>query len=90
MVTALAARLSVPIATLTMADIKQTLRKNTVSAAGVFGVPSLLINGELFWSVDGLDFAKAYLADPSILASGEMQRISPCRSPPQESEAARY
>ncbi|WP_293395390.1 2-hydroxychromene-2-carboxylate isomerase [Nevskia sp.] len=78
MVAALAARLSVPIAALTTADTKQILRTNTESAAaaGVFGVPTLLINGELFWGVDGLDFAKAYLADPSILASEEMQRIS--------------
>ncbi len=77
-IAALAARLSVPLETLNTAETKQTLRANTeqAAAAGVFGVPTLLIDGELFWGVDGMDFAQAYLADPSILATTEMRRIA--------------
>lgn len=77
-IAALAVRLSVPLEALNAVATKQTLRANTeqAAAAGVFGVPTLLIDGELFWGVDGMDFAQAYLADPSILATTEMRRIA--------------
>ncbi|MDP3293760.1 MAG: 2-hydroxychromene-2-carboxylate isomerase [Nevskia sp.] len=77
-IAALAARLSVPPEALNAVETKQTLRANTeqAAAAGVFGVPTLLIDGELFWGVDGMDFAQAYLVDPLILATAEMQRIA--------------
>lgn len=77
-IAALPARLSVPLEALNTVETKQTLRANTEQAAtaGVFGVPTLLIDGELFWGVDGMDFAQAYLADSSILATAEMQRIT--------------
>jgi len=57
--------------------VKATLKSNTEAAvaAGVYGVPTLMIDGEAFWGVDGTDFAKAYLAHPSILESEEMKRI---------------
>ena len=76
-VAALAERLALPMAALDAATTKQALRANTeaAAAAGVFGVPTLLIDGELFWGVDGMDFAKAFIADPTILASEEMRRI---------------
>lgn len=78
LVQTLAARLSVPMAALDAAETKQRLRANTETAvaAGVFGVPTLLIDGELFWGVDGMDFARAYLADPAILATDDMQRAA--------------
>jgi 2-hydroxychromene-2-carboxylate isomerase len=44
-------------------EIKQRLRLQTESAiqAGVFGVPSFVVDGEIFWGNDRLHFLKAYL-----------------------------
>jgi 2-hydroxychromene-2-carboxylate isomerase len=59
-------------------QVKERLRSNTDAAIaeGVFGVPTLVIGGELFWGADAIDFARAYLATPSILATDEMRRVS--------------
>lgn len=43
---------------------------------GVFGVPTLVVNGELFWGYDALDFAIHFLNDPAVLEDPEMQRVS--------------
>jgi 2-hydroxychromene-2-carboxylate isomerase len=58
-------------------EIKDALRKNTDEAAarGVFGVPSLVVDGEVFWGADAIDFAKAFLAERSVLRNAEMQRV---------------
>lgn len=58
-------------------SVKEALRKATdeAAAAGVFGVPTLVIDGERFWGADGLDFAKAFLRDPSVLRTPEMRRV---------------
>lgn len=45
-------------------------------ARGVFGVPTLVVNDELFWGADATQFAEAYIADPGILATREMQRAA--------------
>src|SRR3954465_6741046 len=52
-----------------LSAVKDQLRTNTEEAAarGVFGVPSLVIDGEVFWGGDAVDFAKAFLANPSVL-----------------------
>ncbi len=65
------------LAALGSPEVKDALRRNTEEAAsqGVFGVPSFVIGGEVFWGNDSIDFLKAWLADPSILASAEMRRI---------------
>jgi 2-hydroxychromene-2-carboxylate isomerase len=44
-------------------DVKQKLRLQTERAigAGVFGVPSFVVDGEIFWGTDRLHFLKAYL-----------------------------
>lgn len=44
-------------------EIKQRLRLQTEGAiqAGVFGVPSFVVDGEIFWGNDRLHFLKAYL-----------------------------
>jgi 2-hydroxychromene-2-carboxylate isomerase len=44
-------------------DVKQKLRLQTENAiaAGVFGVPSFLVDGEIFWGADRVHFLKAYL-----------------------------
>lgn len=58
--------------------VKAALRANTEAAAarGVFGVPTLEIDGELFWGVDGTDFALAFLDDPAILRTPAMVRLA--------------
>lgn len=57
--------------------LKAALRGATELAIqrGVFGVPSLVINGEVFWGCDAIDFAAAYIADPTVLVNDEMRRI---------------
>ena len=42
---------------------------------GVFGVPTLDVDGELFWGADSMDFLRALLADPSVVRNDEMQRL---------------
>jgi 2-hydroxychromene-2-carboxylate isomerase len=58
-------------------DVKDALRKNTDEAAakGVFGVPSFALDGEVFWGADSIGFLKAFLKDPTLLRSAEMQRL---------------
>jgi 2-hydroxychromene-2-carboxylate isomerase len=57
--------------------VKDDLRKNTEAAAarGIFGVPSFVANGEVFWGADAIDFVKAFLKDRSVLHNDEMRRI---------------
>lgn len=59
-------------------DVKDRLRQATEEAvtAGVFGVPSLVIDGEIFWGADAMAMALDYLADPTAFHSGEMARVS--------------
>ena len=58
-------------------EIKDTLRRNTEEAAalGVFGVPSFVAGGEVFWGNDSVEFFKAWLEDPALLSSPEMRRL---------------
>ena len=58
-------------------DVKNRLKSNTEEAIkrGVFGVPTLEIDGELFWGADAMDFAKAFLADPATVRNDEMRRL---------------
>jgi 2-hydroxychromene-2-carboxylate isomerase len=74
----LARSLEVDPASLSSSDIKEKLRSQTADAIakGLFGVPTLLIGGELFWGADAMDFAKAYIADASILETSEMKRVA--------------
>lgn len=59
------------------ATVKQTLRDNFEAAVadGVFGVPTLVINGELFWGEDATDFALATLHDPELLHDSTFHRL---------------
>jgi 2-hydroxychromene-2-carboxylate isomerase len=59
-------------------DAKAALRAATEEAvaAGVFGVPTLRIGAELFWGLDAVPMAEAYLEDPSLFARGEMARLA--------------
>lgn len=58
--------------------VKDALRLATEEAvaAGIFGVPSLLIDGEIFWGVDAMAMARDYLVAPERFLSGEMARVS--------------
>jgi 2-hydroxychromene-2-carboxylate isomerase len=55
---------------LTRDEVKRTLRDNTDAAiaAGAFGVPTLVIDGQLFWGADATDMARDYLRDPASFA----------------------
>ena len=57
--------------------IKDALRIETEQAVarGIFGVPTLIVDDELFWGADAMDFLEAYLADPGIVATEEMKRV---------------
>ncbi len=57
---------------------KDRLRANTDAAlaAGVYGVPTLQIGSELFWGLDALPMARAFLANPALFTSGEMARLA--------------
>jgi 2-hydroxychromene-2-carboxylate isomerase len=59
-------------------SVKDGLRQATEEAiaAGVFGVPSLLIDGEIFWGVDAMAMAQDYLAAPASFLTGEIGRAS--------------
>jgi 2-hydroxychromene-2-carboxylate isomerase len=74
----LLASLNVTRAQLTAPEVKSALRLETQGAVerGVFGVPTLAIDDELFWGADALGFVKAYLADPGMLGASEMQRLA--------------
>jgi 2-hydroxychromene-2-carboxylate isomerase len=58
-------------------ETKDALRKNTDEAAarGVFGVPSFVIDGEVFWGADAIEFVKAFIADRSVVRNEEMRRV---------------
>jgi 2-hydroxychromene-2-carboxylate isomerase len=57
--------------------VKELLRRNTEEAiaAGVFGVPTVSVDGNLFWGEDSLPMLHAYLADRTLFDSEEMRRI---------------
>jgi 2-hydroxychromene-2-carboxylate isomerase len=59
-------------------EVKDKLRANTerAIAAGVFGVPTILVDGMAFWGDDATDMALDYLRDPARFTSGEMARVA--------------
>lgn len=56
-------------------EVKAELRRNTEEAiaAGVFGVPTLVIEGKLFWGNDATAMALDYLADPAPFRRDDAQ-----------------
>jgi 2-hydroxychromene-2-carboxylate isomerase len=58
-------------------EIKEKLHENGRRAveAGVFGVPTFVYDGVVFWGADETDFLLDVLADPGLLTGPEMQRI---------------
>jgi 2-hydroxychromene-2-carboxylate isomerase len=75
--TRLCAELGVGEERLSSLQVKEALKKATDDAAakGVFGVPTLEIDGELFWGADAMPLAAAFLADPGVLRNEEMRRV---------------
>ena len=75
---AAAGRARYPAEALESDATKAALRANTDAAiaAGVYGVPTLSIGGELFWGNDAFDFALAALHDPTLLQDDEMVRVT--------------
>lgn len=74
----LCAQLGLPGASpLTVPAVKDGLRANTdiAIAHGVFGVPTLIVDGETFWGVDALDMAREYCANPEMFRMPDMKRL---------------
>jgi 2-hydroxychromene-2-carboxylate isomerase len=79
-IAAMADALGIVDAPATLADplVKSALRLNTEQAIAdaVFGVPSFVVDGELFWGGDASDMMLDYLSNPALFQSAEMRRIS--------------
>lgn len=63
-------------------DAKARLRGATDAAlaAGVFGVPTMLVEGELFWGVDSLPLLERFLAGERCASAAELEawrRVEP-------------
>ena len=58
--------------------VKEQLRKNTEGAIAqdVFGVPTFVVDGEIFWGGDATDMLLHYLQDRDLFETPEMKRIS--------------
>jgi 2-hydroxychromene-2-carboxylate isomerase len=64
-------------AALADAEVKSRLRANTEAAiaAGVFGVPTVAVDGELFWGQDATPMLLDHLDAKPVFSSAAMQRI---------------
>lgn len=60
----------------TSVDVKTALREATAEAiaAGAFGVPSMAVDGELFWGVDSLAHLDRFLRGADPIDAAAMQR----------------
>lgn len=58
--------------------VKDQLRRNTESAVelGLFGVPTAVVDGELFWGQDSTPMLFAYLENPDLFEDDEMSRAA--------------
>jgi 2-hydroxychromene-2-carboxylate isomerase len=58
--------------------VKTELRTNTESAiaAGVYGVPTLRLGGELFWGEDATGMAREYLTNPQRFGDETYRRLA--------------
>ena len=59
-------------------EVKDGLHRSTEEAiaAGVYGVPTFRVGGELFWGDDATAMMLDYLADPHLFEIGELKRVS--------------
>ena len=77
----------------TSPEVKLALRQETQDAvgAGVFGVPSILVQSELFWGVDSLDALETTLARGSLVTDEmrkEWQAVQPLAQRKRETRAS--
>jgi hypothetical protein len=58
--------------------VKTQLRENGAEAirAGVFGVPTFVVDGHLFWGLDATDLLRDYLENAQLFDAPEMQRLA--------------
>jgi 2-hydroxychromene-2-carboxylate isomerase len=58
-------------------DVKAALRANFEAAIadGVFGVPSIVAHGEMFWGNDATPMFEAWLANPALFDTPEMRAL---------------
>lgn len=58
-------------------SVKAQLRANGEAAIadGVFGVPTLVVDGEVFWGMDATEMALDYVADPGRFLDAGMRAI---------------
>lgn len=70
--------ISDPQAAISDPEVKDALRDNTEAAIanGVFGVPTFVLEGQVFWGGDATDMMLSYLDDPALFETPEMKRIS--------------
>jgi len=63
-------------------SVKARLKSNTdeAIAAGVWGVPTFVIDGLCFWGFDSGQMMLDYLSNPSVFKSGEHARIASLQS----------
>jgi len=73
------------------AEVKQALRHNTSQAIdrGLFGVPSFIVDEEIFWGFDAIDFLLAYLEDPNLLNSPGIRAADAMPEGPQRPRGER-
>lgn len=66
-----------PQAALSAPAVKQRLRENTdwAIARGVFGVPTFVIDEQIFWGHDAFGMVLDYLKDPQLFADPGMQAL---------------
>jgi 2-hydroxychromene-2-carboxylate isomerase len=59
------------------AEVKAELVANGAEAIarGVFGVPTLYVDGEIFWGYDATAMALDFIRDPAFFRSEEMRRV---------------
>ena len=64
-------------AALAQPDVKATLRTNFEAALAdkVFGVPSIVADGEVFWGNDATPMFEQWLADPAMFSTPEMRAL---------------
>jgi 2-hydroxychromene-2-carboxylate isomerase len=59
-------------------NVKEKLKQNTENAIkdGVFGVPTFVVEDELFWGGDATDMMLDFLSNSALFETSEMKRIS--------------
>ena len=69
--------------------VKETLRRNGTDAlaAGVFGVPTAVVDGQTFWGYETTDMLIAYLRGDPLFTSDAMQAVDTMQVGPMRPQA---